>query len=613
MSNYLIIMAAKRLLDKEEIRRQTDLAEVVAGHVQLKSSGRKLRGLCPFHPEKTGSFYVDPDKGLWHCFGCKAGGDVFRFVELISGLSFVEAAQWLARRLGGEYRLSQKADRSETTRLAALNEEAAAFYRRILFSSEGKVALSYLEKRGFDREAAVTFGLGYAPNDWENLAPLLSDKGYKEGELLQSGLCLKRTRGSGLYDRFRHRLIFPITDMQERVVAFGGRALRPEDEPKYLNSPETPLFQKSRTLYGLPWAARPMAAKGRALMVEGYFDLLRCHLADFKETVATLGTALTASHLEALRRRTEKIYLMFDSDSAGLAAALRSREIVAAAGVTVLVVRLPAGDDPDTFLQAQGGEALEKALTKAQPLLEIALEQLLVKYAGKSERERLPVLREGADLLGELPNAPERNYYLTWLAEKYCGPKGENLGKVEQILLSQMRARRTPGRSAVESKTPEASLETLSRQVSGPTPSAKLERQLLAGLLTQPEILQQEPDLLTPELCADRGHRTIVEAMLAVAAQGVLPEAGAVSEQLAEASPKALLAELALASSPWLDSAEIKKLIERLQGLRNEEKRRELALLLEKEKEAVTRQQLKELHALSQERARKVGRRVVGE
>jgi DNA primase len=608
-------MAAKRLLDKEEIRRQTDLAEVVAAHVQLKASGRKLRGLCPFHPEKTGSFYVDPDKGLWHCFGCKAGGDVFRFVELISGLSFVEAAQWLARRLGGEYRLSQKVERSETARLAALNAEAAAFYRRLLFSDEGNFARTYLEKRGFDREAAVTFGLGYAPNDWENLAPFLLDKGFKEGELLQSGLCLKRPRGTGLYDRFRHRLIFPIADMQERVVAFGGRALRPEDEPKYLNSPETPLFQKSRTLYGLPWAARAMAAKSRTLVVEGYFDLIRCHLADFKETVATLGTALTAFHLEALRRRTEKIYLAFDSDSAGLQAALRSREIVAAAGVTVLVLRLPAGDDPDTFLQSQGGEALEKALANAKPLLEIALEQILEKYAGKPERERLPVLREGGDLLSELSNEAERNFYLAWLAEKYCGPKGENLGKVEQILLNQIRGRRAPGRGASGTKAPDSTtLEALSRQVSGLSPGAKLERQLLSGLLSQPEVWLQEPEGLALELFSDPGHRQIVAVMLAVAAKGETPEAAGLSGRLEDNELKTLLAELALAGSPWLDLAEIRKLVERLHSLRNEEKRRELTLLLEKEKAEPARQKLQaEIHALARERSRKVGRRVVGE
>jgi DNA primase len=608
-------MASKRLLDKEEIRRQTDLAEVVAAHVQLKASGRKLRGLCPFHPEKTGSFYVDPDKGLWHCFGCKAGGDVFRFVELISGQSFVEAAQWLARRLGGEYRLSQKAPSSETARLAELNAEAAAFYRRSLFSEAGKAARSYLAKRGFDRETAVSFGLGYAPDDWENLTPLLRDKGFKAGELLQSGLCLKRTRGEGCYDRFRNRLIFPISDMQERIVAFGGRALRSQDEPKYLNSPETLLFQKSRTLYGLPWAARAIAAKSRVLIVEGYFDLIRCHLADFKEAVATLGTALTPSHLETLRRRTEKIYLAFDSDSAGLQAALRSREIVAAAGVTVLAVRLPAGDDPDTFLKSQGGEALETALTNAKPLLEIALEQILEKYAGKPERERLPVLREGADLLSELPNEAEKDFYLAWLAEKYCGPQRGNLGKVEQILLSQIRARRSPGRGAAGSKTPDnATLETLTRQVSGPSPASKLERQLLAGLLSQPEVLLQEPDLLTLEVFSDIGHRQILAAMLAVAATGEIPEAAGMSGRLEEAGLNDLLAELALSNAPWVDLAEIRKLLERLQSLHNEEKRRELALLLENEKEESERQRLQaEIHALARERSRKVGRRVVGE
>ena len=610
-------MAPQRSLSKDEIRELTDLAEVISAHVVLKQVGRKLRGICPFHSEKTPSFYVDPAKGLWHCFGCKAGGDVFRFVELISGLSFPEAAQWLARRLGGEFRQRSVVQTSETQRIASLNAEAAALFRRLLFAPEGKAARAYLEQRRISSEQAIRFGLGYAPNEWERLHELLRDKGFREEEIFRSGLCLARDRGGGGYDRFRNRLIFPILDLQERIVGFGGRALSPEDEPKYLNSPETPLFQKGRTLYGLSWATRAIATRRRAIIVEGYFDLIRCHLAGFEETVATLGTALTAAHLEVLRRRqTEKVLLAYDADSAGLQAALRSRELAAAAGVRVLAVVMPAGHDPDTFLLDREPTALEQLLEAAQPLLEITLEELLGKFRGRPPRERTGLLREGAEVLAGLQDNVDQEYYISWLAERYCAEGRGNITKVEQILLNQIAAlKRKPGRSKFPAVVAdETTTEALTSQVAGLSPLAKLERQAMACLFAQSALLVGQPELLQLEDFAEPAHRQLAQAMLDLAQRGEEPAGERLSLYLEEVELRNLIAELVLSAEPWMGPEELAKTLQRLRSLRTEQRWRELSLLLEKEKEEEKRRLLQaEIHTLARERSRQVGRWVVGE
>ncbi|NIM04909.1 MAG: DNA primase [Armatimonadetes bacterium] len=612
---------AQKVLDVEDIRRLSDLGEVISAQVALKRVGRRLRGVCPFHSEKSPSFYVDPDKGLWHCFGCKAGGDVFRFVELSMGLSFPEAAQWLARRLGGEFRRRSTAQTSETQRLADMNSEAAGFFRRMLFAQEGEAARAYLEERGLSSEEAIRFGLGYAPQDWSRLFDLLRDKGFGEQEIFRSGLCLSRPSGGG-YDRFRNRLIFSIFDTQQRIVGFGGRALAEEDEPKYLNSPETPLFQKGRTLYGLSWASRAIASRQRAVVVEGYFDLIRCHLCGIEEAVATLGTALTAAHLVLLRRRrTEKVFLAFDADSAGLRAALRSREIGAEAEVKVLAAELPAGHDPDSYLLSEGPEALEKVLAKGKPLVELTLEGILKKYEGQPANQRLGLLKEGAEILCGLQDAAEKAYYISWLGERYCGEGRENLAKVEQILVSQIAAlSRKAGRSRyagtpqAESRQDTTAEEALSSQVSGATPSAKLERQVLACLLAQPSILVNRPELIQPEDFCEPAHRRLAEAMLPLARQGEEPGSDRLSLCFEEGELRSLLAELVLGAEPWMNAAEVEKTLKRLQAIRVEKRRRELALLLEKEKEEEKRRLLQEeIHALARERSRQVGRWVVGE
>jgi DNA primase len=608
-------MAKTRQMDIEEIRRQTDLVEVVSAHVALKGSGHRMRGLCPFHEEKTPSFYVDSEKGLWHCFSCKAGGDAFKFVEQMQGLNFAEAAQWLARRLGGEFRQRNAQQATELQRLANMNADAAAFFRRLLAASEGKAARDYLEKREITPDVVLRFGLGYAPAEWSELFRLLKDKGFKEEEIYRSGLCLKRQSGGG-YDRFRNRLIFQIHDLQERIVGFGGRALTAEDEPKYLNSSETPLFQKGQTLYGLPWAARSIASSKRAIIVEGYFDLIRCHVSGIEEAVATLGTALTASHLDLLRRRqTERVLLAFDSDSAGMQAALRSREIFANSSMKVAAVSLPPGQDPDSFILSDGPEALEGALSTAKPLLELTLEGIANKYVNLPANQRTGMLQESAKILGGISDLAERQYYVSWLAEKYCGEKGKNLSKVEQILVSQISSLQRSRKDRAAGFEPEKSAAAaLAGQVSEMAPLAKLERLLLACILANPAALLEAPELIRVEDFSEPANQSLAEGIIILMERGEAPAAEALNRHFAESEMRSLVAELALRAEPWMDQTELFKLIKMLRAAGITQRRRELSLLLENEREEGKRKLLQaEIHALAREKSRQVGRWVVGE
>jgi DNA primase len=611
-------MVSKRLLDIDDIKRGTDLAEIISAHVALKGSGHKFKGLCPFHQEKTPSFTVDTDKGLFHCFSCKTGGDVFKFVELMMGLSFPEAAQWLARRLDGEFKTGGgRQQTSETQRLASMHQEAASFYRRTLAGDDGKEARKYLEKRLISPEAAIRFGLGYAPKDWDRLFDYLRDRGFSEAEIIRSGLCLPRKNSGGAYDRFRHRLIFPILDVQERVIAFGGRALSPEDEPKYLNSPETALFQKGRMLYGLSWAARAAAARKRILVVEGYFDLIRCHLAGIEETVATLGTALTAVHLELLRRRgIERVYLVFDSDSAGLTAALRSREIAANAGVGVLAARLPAGHDPDTLVLEGGAPALEAVLAKGQPLVELTLEAIIDRFAGQSESQRLGILKEGAEILSGLRERVEREHYIPWLAERFCAEKREDLAKIQQMLLGYVQERQTDTKSRRDRLGPSAeAMEGLTKQVSTSAKGSDTERRVLAALLAHPGMLVANPELIVVEDFEDTGHRALVAVMLELAQGAEEPDCDRVGRLVEDAKLHNLLTDLSMNAPAWADENEVQKLITRMQTLRIERKRRELcARVAKEEKDGKENKNLqKEIDSLSREKMRQVDRWVVGE
>ncbi len=363
-----------------QVRDATDLIEVAGDHVKLKKRGRKYEGLCPFHEEKTPSFSIDPDKGLYYCFGCHQGGDAIKFVMQLERLSFPEAVERLARRFGvhlppaspGAQRRRKTADRLRT-----ILEEAQHWFTEQLDSPAGAAARSELERRGYDKSTWRDFGFGFAPDDWRQLLEHLTRR-HPEGVVVEAGLAVQPDSGKNPYDRFRGRLTFPVRDSEGRLIAFGGRILG-DGEPKYLNSPESPLFHKRSTLFCLDRARRGIADESAAVVVEGYFDCFSLHLVGITNVVATLGTALTSDHARLLRRRVGadgRVVLCYDADSAGRRAAATGARVLLEAGIAVAVVGLPPGTDPDDVVRVQGGDAMKELLATPLSLVEFLVEDL---------------------------------------------------------------------------------------------------------------------------------------------------------------------------------------------------------------------------------------------
>lgn len=421
--------------DIERLRVQADIVAVVSDHTQVRRAGSRMKGLCPFHSEKTPSFTVDPGQGFWHCFGCGEGGDVYDFLQRISGLTFTEAVEQLARRTGFTLHYEnltpgEKQRLGERSRMVELNQAALELFRGWLYSDEGEVARDYLKSRGFGRTDADRFQLGYAPNAWEALTRELRSRGYGTSELVKVGLAAQNERG-GVRDRFRGRLIFPVFDAGGDPIGFGGRILPGLDygdfePPKYYNSPETDLYRKTRVLYGLSNARTDMAATGEVLICEGYTDVMALHQAGFGNAVATCGTAVGAEHFRVLSRYVNRVVLAFDSDAAGVKAAERAweqaREVdrqtagggtagTAGAAFTLRVLVLPDGADPAEYVQREGVEALRARVDDATPVVPFLLRSHLAMADLSTETGRADALRDAVTLLGEEPDLDLRRAY----------------------------------------------------------------------------------------------------------------------------------------------------------------------------------------------------------
>jgi DNA primase len=356
----------------EEVRRAADIVRYISEQVPLKKMGTSWKGLCPFHQEKTASFNVRAEPPVFHCFGCGEGGDVFKFVMLRERVAFPEAVEMVARRFGVPIpetrRFDAGPDRKEREELRALLAAAAEHLARNLWTAPGTQAREYLLGRGFRKETLETIRAGAAPDSWSDLTDALRRR-FAPEKLLKAGLVLERQDKSGHYDRFRNRAVFPILDESGHVVGFGARSLD-GSEPKYLNSPETPVYSKSRVLYGLSWAKEPIRADGHVVLMEGYLDVARAIEGGVGSAVATCGTALTPGHARLLRRFAPRVLVNFDQDAAGRKAVLKSLEVLAAEGLEVRVVTLPEGHDPDSFIREKGGDAYKERLTTAPPAME---------------------------------------------------------------------------------------------------------------------------------------------------------------------------------------------------------------------------------------------------
>ena len=492
----------------EEVRARADIVDVVGEIVPLKKSGKEFKARCPFHEERTPSFYVVPDKGFYKCFGCGKSGDVFSFVMERLGLDFVEAVKHVAARCGVEVREVGRGRDEEDPNRPFYEANAFArswFQERLRDEEDGRAARAYLAGRGIDDETVERFGLGWAPDGWRGLRDAAAVHGIGDDLLLEVGLLNRSERSPEPYDRFRARIIFPIEGIGGKVVAFGGRLLGSDtrDAPKYLNSPETPVYHKGRVLYGLSWSRHAIRRQEVALVVEGYMDLVALAAAGFEHVVATLGTAMTSEHARLLERYTSRVLLLFDSDPAGLKATFRAGDTLLEAGLQPAVVTLPPGEDPDILVRSESAEALQRYRDDAVDILDRKLQILEERgWFQSTERMRmavdrlLPTLRAAAD-------PALRDIYVAKVSDR-TRVRRETL---ESDILQE--SPRGPGRAERPGPTrPRAS------KASHHLPRLGAERTLLLLMTKNADYVERAGERLGAEDFVDPGYRAIFEALL---------------------------------------------------------------------------------------------------
>lgn len=410
----------------DEIRAKADIVEVISDYLKLELRGKNYLGLCPFHQEKTPSFNVSREKQLYYCFGCGAGGDIFNFLMEIENLPFMEAAKILAGRYGvpipdKTVSPTQRAEDELRDQLFQIHEWTAKFFYYLLMEhQQGKEALAYFEKRGFTRATIEKFRLGYAPQGWTALFHFLQKKGYEPYQLEKSGLVLpsKSDRRESHYDRFRDRAMFTIFNQRGQPIAFGGRVMLKGESPKYLNSPETLIFEKNQNLYGIHLAKERMRQTKQAIIMEGYTDVITAHQHGIENAVASLGTALTENQARLLSRYVEEVYIAYDADTAGQNATMRGLDILKEAGLMVKVITLPDQLDPDDFIRDKGGAAFEEFMSNAVSLVDFKLHQIVQKYDIDNPDGKVKAVEELLPLFLNIDNAIEKDYLETQIVEQ---------------------------------------------------------------------------------------------------------------------------------------------------------------------------------------------------
>ena len=399
----------------DELVTRTDIVDLVSEYVRLNKKGRNYWGLCPFHSEKTPSFSVSADKQIYKCFGCGKGGGAINFIMEVDHLPYVDAVKVLAKRVNLEVpeTSTNPGMRERRKKLLEINRAAARVFHHWLYQKEGAEGLDYLLRRGLSRATLTNFGLGFAPNRWDGLINALAEQGYDKQDLLEAGLAVS-SEGGRVYDRFRNRVMFPIIDVRGEVIGFGGRVMD-DSTPKYLNSPDTPVYNKSRNVFALNISKRSKA--GRVILTEGYMDTIALHQAGFDSAVASLGTSLTAEHAQLLSRYFQHAVIAYDGDGAGVSAAQRAIPLLEKAGLSVRVLRMKGAKDPDEFIKKFGREAFGRLLDESENHIDYRLEQIRRQYDLEDDTQRVEFLREATGLIVSLHSAVEREIYGRHAAE----------------------------------------------------------------------------------------------------------------------------------------------------------------------------------------------------
>ena len=497
----------------EEVRMKNDIVDVVSQYVKLTRRGSTYFGLCPFHNEKTPSFSVTPSKQMYYCFGCGAGGNVFNFVMEYENYTFWEALQHLADRAGVqlpkiEYSREARQKAEERAALLEINKLAARYFYYQLRRESGKTAYAYLTGRGLSEETIKKFGLGYSDKFSDDLYKFLKSKNYSDTLLRDSGLFNVDER-HGMYDKFWNRVIFPIMDVNNRVIGFGGRVMG-DGKPKYLNSPETKIFDKSRNLYGLNVART--TRKNYLILCEGYMDVISMHQAGFTNAVASLGTALTSGHASLLKRYTQEVLLLYDSDDAGVRAALRAIPILREAGVTSRVVNLRPHKDPDEFIKALGGEEFEKRLEQAMDSFMFRVHMAQREFSMEEPQGQNRFFERCAQMLLELSDELERNLYIEAIVKDYrnYGISVEDLRK----RVNTLALKGTPAEQRVQPK------QTGTQQKKKENAGEKAQKLMLTWLVTYPGIFETVEKYIQPADFIVPLYRQVAEMLYEQHAQG---------------------------------------------------------------------------------------------
>ncbi len=491
-----------------EVKSQTDIVKVISDYLPLKKRGKNYVANCPFHTEKTPSFSVNPVMQVFHCFGCSVGGDVFGFIMQIERCDFVQAVKLLAEKAGIPIpQLDTKVDNNELAErreeLLQINSWAVEFFQTQLFEGiEGKRALEYFEKRGITEETRQLLRLGYAPDKWDALSNFLRAKGAANNQIERSGLVILKEQSNGHYDRFRGRCMFPITDAQGRVIAFGGRVLG-EGEPKYLNSPETPLYTKGRNLFGLSYAKEAIRKQRFAILVEGYLDFAIPFQEGVQNIVASLGTALTEQQVKLLGRylETPQIVVNFDPDNAGVAATKRSLEILLEQGYKVNVLTLPDGEDPDTFIRGHGAVEYRQLLKKSQPYIDYILTQSMREHDISRPAGKVETLNAVLPFLSKMRDRVERSIYADQIADRL---------KIEGRVVREELKR------AATNRLPQLDLA----KIADVTPILAPEKLLLEAILINESLRKEIVPYLTAELFKDLFTEPIFTALISLIETG---------------------------------------------------------------------------------------------
>ncbi len=557
---------------REQIRAASDIVEVIGGYLPLKRAGANFVALCPFHKEKSPSFNVNAHKQIFHCFGCHKGGDVFRFVQDYESIGFMDAVRRLAERAGIKLEFEQggeqEAARDLKSKLLQIHDALATRWQQMLANeAAGQVARDYLAQRGVSSEAVKTFRLGAAPEAWDDTVNWSRSKDFPAELVEQAGLIIRKEETGRYYDRFRGRLMFPICDELGRVVGFSGRVLSGDEKTaKYVNSPETPIFRKSKVFFGLDKSKRAIGDAGFAIVCEGQLDLIACYMAGVQNLVAPQGTALTADHTRILKRYTDEVVLCFDSDEAGQNAAVRSLDALLASGLAIRVAVVPAPHDPDSLIREQGVEAFRSVIGRAEGFFDFFLNRLCRLHAADTDKGRLAILGAMAEAVQKTANAVLIDTYAQKTALRLAVPPDAVRAEFKRA-----GGRPTPLEPGEEEYEVEA--EPLA-------PPNALELGLVKLLFADEQLVRVAAANLNPAWLAHPTVRRVVQARLAADAHDAWQGVAAFMDELTEDAARQLVAEVAI-SGRAIPSPE-QQLSDILLRLRNQALDQELAALTQR-------------------------------